>query len=217
MGIVPRVSLLHPPAIFEKQLAIAKESALYKQYGISIRENVRSLWGGHIDGFTFVDRMVDTIRNGFTDAWGTGMRAVGVYLGEITAEERSALENEISSELSHIYGFMNAIVSGSRLNGGKLSPLISRADMWVGRFVAVQSIAMSMAGSDKKLMWNVDITKEHCSTCLRLSSRVYRSSIWNKYDIYPRHKMLECGGWRCGCYFTTTSEPATPGRPPRIP
>jgi hypothetical protein len=199
-----------------------RESLLYKQidtgqdYGISIRANVRGFWKGEYDMFGFVDAMVSTIRRGFTRAWHEGARAVGIEPNELTSEELAELETTINGEISHIYGFALEISGHDKASGGKLAPLLSRAEMWSAKYLTVKSHAMMMAGGDKKLKWVINPVKEHCSDCVRLDGRVYRASIWARYNLRPRMRLLKCGGWRCGCRFEVTNDPVTPGRPPSI-
>ncbi|RLC88775.1 MAG: hypothetical protein DRJ03_01620 [Chloroflexi bacterium] len=54
----------------------------------------------------------------------------------------------------------------------------------------------------------------NCIDCLNYSGRVYRASIWAKYDIRPQHPNLACHGYNCKCHFEVTTENAWPGRPP---
>lgn len=186
------------------------KSAGAAPYGNKIRANVRRLYGGKINTFTFVDEMVSTIRDGLTEAFEAGAREVGVLPSELTQDEVGALNREISGELSHIYSFAADIAA--RSNG--LPGLLSRAGMWERKYSEVRSLAMVMAGKDKKLKWVVDRNKESCPDCIYLNGRVHRASTWARYGVRPRMRSLRCGGWRCGCSFVVTDEPVTPGRPP---
>lgn len=199
-----------------------REYLLYKQvsgegdYGVSIRANVRGFWREEYDLFAFVDSMVSTIRRGFTRAWHEGARSVGIEPAELTQTELTELENTINGEISHIYSFAADIASHTRSTGAKLAPLLKRAEMWTLRYGAVKSQAMAMAGKDKKLKWVWNPVKEHCDDCRNLNGRVYRASVWARYNLRPRMRILRCGGWHCGCRFEVTSDPVNPGRPPTI-
>lgn len=194
----------------------ALEKAGDSSFGLSIRAAVRGLWNGSLDDFAFIDSMYATIRRGYTVAFREGLKTCGVLPGDMTLEETSRLEQEINQETLFIPNFASDIARESKSNKGHLAPLLKRAEMWTNKYIAIRSLAMTFACGDRKLKWRVNITKEHCSSCLRLDGRVYRASIWRKYDLAPRMRKLECKGYRCGCEFIPTDEPVTPGRPPRI-
>lgn len=185
-------------------------------YRRSIRSAVHSLWDGTSDIFGFVDNMVITINRGLTRAFYDASTECGILPSELTMEERTRLAWEINSEINYVIDFGNAIIDGSKANGGKVGPLYDRAEMWCNRYEGVKSIARSMTCGDVKLKWVMNPLKEHCSSCLMLDGRVYRASIWKKYNIEPRSRDLACGGYKCGCRFIQTNDPITKGYPPRI-
>lgn len=164
----------------------------------------------------FLVEAENAIRDGFEDAWGTGALQCGIYSGEFTDAEMTALEIEINLEVSHLGGFADAIEASSKANDGALQPLLDRADLWAGAYNRIVSRANVMACADQKLRWVLGDT-EHCSTCLGFADKVYRGSIWQKYlaplDMLPQGRGLECGGWNCKCSFEVTTDRATPGKP----
>jgi len=183
---------------------------------LNIRAAIRGLWRGELVLFEFVDTMGLSIRRAYTNAWNAGAATCGILPEELTTNERIRLQDEINSEISHILPFGNDIVKNSKANNGKLGPLLKRADMWAGRFHAIQSIATVVVCPDGKSMWIYDPTKEHCTDCAKLHGRVYRNSVWDRYGIHPRSRLLACEGYKCGCKRIPTTEPVTPGRPPGI-
>lgn len=201
------------------ELAVLARQHWAENYRMDIRAVVRGLWSGVLTYFQAWEQMDLAIRRGLPLAWQDGSEECGILPSEWTPEEKQALESAINGELGYIDGFLTAIEEGSKANGGKLGPLFQRADLWISRYVDVRNRAMLMACRDKKLKWVLDcirVSKEHCRDCLRLEGRVYRASIWAKWDIRPQHHGLACGGWRCACCFRETNEPATPGRPPAL-
>lgn len=189
-------------------------------YGRLIRSEVYALWSGVTDMFTFVDNLSTLTYRFLTEAWNEGMKECGIAPEEMTPGERFALVQVLTEQYTYIVSYGNDIVNGSKVNGGKLTPLNKRAQMWANRYQATRSQAMQMACGDKKLRWVVNPLKEHCSSCLKLDGRVYRASIWQKYDIRPRDVRpghLICKGFRCGCELIVTTDKVTPGRPPNMP
>jgi hypothetical protein len=175
------------------------------------------MWNGHFDVYRFVDGMIGTIRRGFEAAWLDGARNCGItQLSDLTDEERAILDREINAQFQYLPSFAFDIQDAAKVRGGKLTPLFQRTELWVNNYIRIKSMAMSMACRDKKLKWLLGFRKEHCTDCSRLAGRVYRASIWRKYNISPRMGGLACGGWKCGCRFEETTDRVTPGRPPMI-
>lgn len=189
------------------------------QYRAAIRSAVRGLWTGEFDYEQFYDAMLVAIRMHLPRAWHEGARQCGVLPGELTQEERKALEQATLYETQWINRFATAIEEGNKANGGKLTPLFRRAEVWIGRWQGVRSRAMAMACADRKLKWTLGAA-EHCSSCLKLNGKIKRASFWNERGILPRvHNApyLECGGWRCQCTLVPTDEPASKGPLPNLP
>ena len=185
-------------------------------FGLAIRSAVRGLWKGVLNRFDFNNTMTLAIRRQLTIAWHEGAAMCGIRPEELSPPELLRLYMIIQENIGYIPGFADSIEAGSQANGGKLGPLISRASIWTNKYMQAQSLGQQMACRDQKLRWDLGRTKVHCEDCLKLNGRVYRASIWEKYDIYPKSPNLACGGWLCDCRFTPTNEPGTPGRPPRL-
>jgi len=192
-------------------------------YRLDIRAAVRGLWKGVFDYYQFFDSMISTIQRRLTQAWYEGAEAVGVQPSELTPEERLALRNVISDEINHVDDFAQEIAAGSQANGGKLTPLLRRAEMWAARYEDVVNRAKLMAGKDQKLQWTINYTrvvKVNCPSCLKLSGKIKRASYWQREDVHPQqppNPKLECEGWQCGCGLVPTDEPCTPGPLPKLP
>ena len=192
-------------------------------YRSEIRNATRSLWNGAIDYDQFFDVMMLNIRLGLTAAWHSGMKSVGLLPTDMSALEKQELQQLIFSEINHIGPYADAIEQGSKANGGKLSALWPRAEMWINRYVDVENRARAMAQNDPKLEWQINVTRrvEHnCSTCLKLNGKVKRASYWQTRGLYPQNPPnphLECQGWLCGCALLPTDKPLSRGPLPRTP
>jgi hypothetical protein len=183
-------------------------------YRLNIRSAVRSLWNGNIDYYTFMDNMSLAIERGFTQAWYEGAKIYGVSPSELTDEEHLRLTDEVNREREFVRNLGQAINTNSKVFGGKLQPLLTRSELWVSGYNRIRILGSSYAAKDQKLQFNLGFSKEHCVDCTRYNGRVYRASIWRKYDIQPRSYSLACRGYHCLCFFTPTNAPATPGFPP---
>lgn len=185
-------------------------------YRDAIRSAVRGLWSGATGSGQFYVQMSETIQRRLTQAWYEGAAAVGVQPDELSDGERAALAQAIAEEKTYIAPFSSEIGIGSKIVGGKLQPLLDRAELWPRRYNDVRNRAMTMARADAKLQWQMGLTKEHCVDCLRYHGRVYRASAWLKSGARPQHRDLSCHGFHCLCKFTPVSLPCTRGRVPAM-
>jgi len=187
-----------------------------KNYGRALRSAIYGLWRGYYSRYDFISEFTMSIQDYYRQAWYEGAAECGIRPDELTTEERETLRRETLRDLFYVLDLASDIESGSKSNGGKLAPLYRRAELWINRYNAIRNMAKTMACQDGKLRWEYGDTI-HCSSCLKLNGRVYRASVWQKYDIHPQHPSLECGGWRCQCRLVPTDEPTNRGRPPAIP
>ena len=168
-------------------------------YRMAIRAAVRGLWSGVFDYNNYWEAMSTSIRFYLPRAWHEGALECGIAPNELTSAEKSKLRQAVNYEFQWIHGYAEAIEENSKANGGKLSPLYSRAEIWIGRWEGVKSEARVMACGDQKLEWVLGPTEESCPTCSKLAGKVKRASYWNEKGILPRvhgAPWLACKGFR---------------------
>lgn len=196
---------------------VLKSTSAYRR---ALRENVRALWTGAWSLIDFYTATNATIRRGFDQAWDEGAAKFGITSGERSDEEQQRLTLEINTETTYVIGFGKAIIENSKANGGLLTPLLDRVDMWVNSYNRIVSLAGTMAAADAKGEWMYGDTIDHCPSCSGYAGRVYRNSTWRKYlepyDLMPKGKGLACKGFECQCGIYPTTRPITKGRPPII-
>ncbi len=164
--------------------------------------------------------MTLAIERGFDQAWTEGAKKCGIESDERTVDETAALNTLITTNVRFVSDFGRAIIRGSKANGGLLRTQITRAGVWVSRYDQVVQEAKVMSCADKNLKWNIDPTKDNCSSCLKLNGKVKRASVWEEAGIIPQVAgagYLICNGYRCGCTLDPTEERGTPGPFPRLP
>lgn len=186
------------------------------RFKTNINASIRKLWLGAGDIFEFFEDMDRAIQMGYNQAWNEGAATCGIQPSERTVQESERLEQLITENRQFIFGFGETIEENSKANGGLLGSQLARGQLWLNKYNEVKSIAQQMACADIKLKWVWSPLKEHCKDCQRLNGRVYRASIWQKWNIHPQSQSLQCNGFRCGCSFVMTDEKVTPGRPPAI-
>jgi hypothetical protein len=204
------------PADNAKALAVKTEDA----YRRALRQLVRGYWKGDLGAFDFLDGMAGSIERNFTKAWYEGAAKWGISVSEITETEYDRLQLEINTEITFVPDFANAVAASSKANGGQLTPLYDRIELWINSYARIVSLAGQLAATDAKGMWKYGDTVDHCASCSGYAGRIYRNSVWRKFlepfDLLPKGKGLACGGWLCDCSIIPTSEPVSSGRPPII-
>ena len=186
-------------------------------YRSQLRAIVRGLWGGSIDIQDFVLRMTTSLDRSIKAAWKEGAARAGVTEDEFTDDEKYERERFYWAQVGHIASFGTDAEKGSKANGGKLAPLLSRVELWVNQYNSVAVKAEAMAAGDAKYMWVYGPT-EHCSSCAGLNGKVKRMSYWVEH-VLPQNApnpRLSCGGWRCKCTLQKTTEPLSKGRLPGV-
>lgn len=199
---------------------LAEQDKAERNYRSAIRSVVRGLWAGIFDLDQAFDVGETSIRFGLTQAWNAGLKSVGVLPSEQSPEQKIELQRIINLETSLLFPFLLDIEAGSKANGGKLKPQMVRGEMWALRATDVESRARVSAENDPKLMFVLGQTKEHCGSCLKLAGKVKRASTWRRLGIRPQappNPLLDCGGWKCLCFFEPTTEPLSRGPLPRLP
>lgn len=185
-------------------------------YRMGVRAAARGVWTGVFDYFHAWDHMYALLHREMRLAWHEGLREIGIQPKEMSPEETIALEQRVVRLLNYVDGFLAAAEEGSKSRGGKLAPLLRRADIWAARYNETREQAKSLASSNPKLEWVYGDTVDHCDSCSRVVGRVYRKNTWEKYGWVPGSKSLACGGWRCDCRRMATENACYPGRPPTL-
>ena len=189
----------------------------------NIRSAFRGLWSGVFDRYDFDSAMVATINQGFNDAWAQGMKAAGLSIADMSAEERSTLEDLKRGQYAYIQTVAQALIDGSKANGGLWGAFSQRINLWAIRWDSVYHTALTMAQNDPPLEWKINvvrIVKQNCKSCLALNGKVKRASFWRDRGIQPQsapNPHLNCGGWECGCGLVPTDKSISKGRLPKLP
>lgn len=178
-----------------------------------IRSAVRGLWSGVLDKAQFKDAMQATIDRNLRRAWNEGAGECGIKVADLTEEEQGKLDKAILEQFRYIGGFADDIAGVNKKTGGKVAPLFERAELWVNQYDSVRSLAQTTVCQDEKLEWELGPTEEHCPDCSWYAGKVYRASVWNKYDIRPQSHDLACHGYNCKCRLRKTDKSVTRGKP----
>ena len=199
-------------------MARLSEASGISSFRLNLRAAVRALWSGTWGESEFIGAVGDDIERAYPRAWLEGAKDCGIVsLDELTLLERNALRQATYDAFPFIPPFADAIVAGSKANGGKLTPLLKRTDLWVNQYNGIVVQAKTMSCGDLKGVWTLG-PAEHCSTCAALAGKVKRMSYWAAH-VLPQNApnpKIECGGWNCACTIEPTDAPMSRGKLPGI-
>ena len=183
-------------------------------YRTALRAPVRALWMRVFTLDQFLDAFGAAIDRGLTQAWIDGAKECGISYTELSGEERTTLKQHILMQRLYMGRYGETIMAApSRDEKGPMAPHMKRLDTWVNRWNEVRNIAAAMACGDKKKVWRMGPTREHCVSCATFEGRVYRYSTWLA-NALPQSRRLSCKGYRCLCFLADTDDRLTPGRFP---
>jgi hypothetical protein len=180
----------------------------------NIRASVRGLWSGAISKRQALLTFRSAIEKAIDQAWIEGAAECGIQEEDLTVEELTARDEFIFEQNDLAPDFIDAIADNSKINGGQLTSLLQRAEMWINQYSSAKQQSEAMACKDEKREWRVGRT-EHCRTCLALNGQVRRMSFWIN-NVMPRNapnEKLECRGFRCQCVLRKTDKPISRGLP----
>lgn len=183
----------------------------------NIRSAIRGLWTGAITKRQALSTFRSAVERAIEKAWIEGAQECGIQADELTVEELTKRDEFIFEQNEQAANFIDDIVDQSKANGGKLTPLLQRAEMWINQYSSAKQQSEVLACADEKREWQVGRT-EHCRTCLALNGQVRRMSVWAN-TILPRNApnpKLECRGFRCQCTLRKTNKPISRGRIPGL-
>lgn len=184
-------------------------------FAASINAATRGIWLNELDALSGADALFSAIGRGLEQAFRDGQKAYGILPGERTEEESKELTRLIGDNYQHVGRFVQWIVEHNKASGAPFEMIKGRADMWIGRYEQVETVARELTYSNVKEVWLANPSKESCCDCLRLHGRVYRNRTWAKI-AEPRSPKLSCFGSHCHCRREKTDLPITKGRPPTL-
>ncbi len=194
------------------------ERSQRENFSRALRGVARALWNGDVSKMLFGEAFQLALSDYLTKAFYQGAKDMGIDSDEVTPNEYLQCRLRIIEQLARVPSLADFIAQNSRANGGKLHTIYFRLAAWINQYNAVRNFARVLVGKDAKLQWVMGpVTSEHCPSCLKLSGRVYRASVWRAAQVWPQHRNLKCGGFRCACSLVRTSAKCTRGKVPSIP
>jgi hypothetical protein len=183
----------------------------------NVRASVRGLWTGAITKRQALSTFRAAIERAIEQAWIEGAQECGIQEDELTVEELTARDEFIFEQNDLAPNFIDVIAAQSKTNGGQITPLLQRAEMWINQYSSASQQSEALACANEKREWLIGRT-EHCRTCMALNGQVRRLSFWQN-NVLPRNApndRLICRGFNCQCTLRKTDKPISRGRLPRL-
>lgn len=201
---------------FPHVLTLLTERSVVENFTRALRRVARAYWAGAIDRQLFAHTFGNELEYYLTKAFNMGAQDVGIAPNELLPNETFERAIKVVAQLNAMPRIADFIQTHSKANGYTIQTIYTRLELWIQQFTAIRNFARMYVGKDRKLRWDLG-KAEHCPSCLKLAGHVHRASAWLAAWVYPQSPRLACGGYRCQCKFTATSEPCTPGKVPTIP
>ena len=178
-------------------------------YRSELESAVELVYRGRSTAVALVDRMGSLIAEYAERIFREGFEDGGADFEEMTAEERSALDDWRNTQLDHTRSFAEAVEAAQDVPARE--QIARRVDMWVGSLRGLGELARGYALKNRTGVWRLGETEEHCSTCSRLNGGRHRVSWYIERNYIPRQngsETLECKGFQCLCgvYDSKTGE-----------
>ncbi len=152
-------------------------------------------------------------------AWLEGAEEVGIDEADISEEANAESLLVIAALLEFLPGFADHVVENSKAKGGLFDKLWTRGKLWVRQYKRLKMQAMVVLKPDQRFIWRLGIA-EHCTSCLKLESKVKLGRVWRKLGILPRVPgawFLECRGYNCACTLVPVDLVLSSGPLPSLP
>lgn len=186
----------------------------YEAYRSKLGAAMQRLYHGGRDA-NFIGTWVRNIDKYLGEAWNKGALEVGVEPSEMTNDDRAILNSIINNESDFIMRIAGEI-SQAHDDGMEQAQFDkqygARLDLWANRYNETVNRARMQFGAKVRLKWELGPTEEHCSTCPKLNGIIAFGHEWESARVHPQmppNEQLECGGWRCLCKLTPTTERRT--------
>jgi hypothetical protein len=163
-----------------------------------------------LTGATFGIDFANAIEAGLNEAWRLGLRENDA---EMTDEMQVIVDEAAQSQRQYIPDFaayLTQIAGTAETMGEAITQAQGRLDLWINQYESLRNQAIVMSADEKtKLIWQLGATEQHCQSCAELDGVVAYAREWDEAEIRPQNApnaVLACGGWKCDCSLTPTTE-----------
>jgi hypothetical protein len=111
----------------------------------NLRSAIRGLWSGAITKRQALSTFRSAIERGIDRAWLEGAAECGIQEDDLTTEELTARDSFIFEQNDLATNFIDVVAAQSKANGGQLTPLLQRGEMWVNQYESAKQQSEAMA------------------------------------------------------------------------
>lgn len=118
---------------------------------------------------------------------------------ELTKLDKQFLQEQYNINAIAVAGY------GADIYGGKYADepttALNRNELWTNTIESMLEAGKSRSKVNRMLKWVRNPAKDSCVDCLAYDGQVKPAREWEAMGVYPRGRMLKCGGYHCGCSF----------------
>lgn len=195
-GLVLSEAVAYAPT--DTELAEASVLPGASNYTKTIRGIARFVWQGQqVDAFPL---MWDAVGTSISRAWAQGAASCGIASDELSLDELIRREMIIQEQRDHILGFLTWVHTHRRDGENKKlwRAIQPRINTWGNAWNKAFNEGKARACANQKLKWLLHgrrVTKVPCVDCKNLNGRIYRASVWARWQVFPQSFQLFCSGF----------------------
>lgn len=179
-------------------------SQVVSSYRDQLTNFVYETLNGSMDGLDLRRAHREMIRRLGPSAYIEGLREGGIPQEEMDAQDKTAIREWMTEQLTHVNQFAADAVA-ARGDDGKRSAILARVELWVNSMQAIGGMGLMSAKKNQLGTWFLGGTIEHCRTCAGLHGKRHRLSWFSSRGLIPRQPgsaTLECKGYLCQCFIS---------------
>lgn len=175
-----------------------------KRFRDTFNEVVKFLNDGVISPGGARLRLLGDLEDGGRFAYLDGLKRAGKKSPEFDEQGKKELASWLSKQRGFVSGFVSNVVDGKFTD----KQLTQKGLQWTnGSLTDMLYKGMANGAPVKLWRWQVNPSKEHCVTCLRLNGQVHQMKTYANKGLLPNSVRLVCHGDNCGCRLIASDGP----------
>jgi len=166
------------------------------QFVILLQNAIETAQSGTGSPRVFRIQLREMLRTFGRTAYQDGLEDGGVNRADMDERDENALRQFLVEQSGYVDNFAASVYAGT------MSERAARvhAEMWANKSLrGAYNLGKASAAWNVPHQWQLGMTEEHCTDCLRLNGQVHRMRDYRTRGWIPGSDKLECGGFHCDC------------------